>query len=376
MDGQATSFSRSMAVGPASAGMLPDDRVDAGERGRRPRTRGDAPLRIAKSVADQGSAPHPRGCSATVAVGSGLGAVGPAPAGMLLAPGVPSPSPQSRPRTRGDAPSIQLVEEGRVPSAPHPRGCSLPLDGAVDVDQVGPAPAGMLRGCAIPCGSCPGRPRTRGDAPAHLGVWEPVSVSAPHPRGCSPAGVGHVRVGPVGPAPAGMLRPGPRRRRRPGGRPRTRGDAPYLIPDGVRLAVSAPHPRGCSAPGHPRREREGVGPAPAGMLPTVVVAQDDVLSRPRTRGDAPRSARVLRASGSSAPHPRGCSGEPLPVAHRTLSRPRTRGDAPPSAPGPAPKFWSAPHPRGCSVASASSATGSTVGPAPAGMLRRRWSATR
>ncbi|ESP95691.1 hypothetical protein B591_30858 (plasmid) [Streptomyces sp. GBA 94-10 4N24] len=110
--------------------------------------------------------------------------------------------------------------------------------------------------------------------------------------------------------------------------------------------------------------------------------------RPRTRGDAPPMTATDVLPASSAPHPRGCSPAHAPCApvsgvgpapagmlrrrprrpDRWTRRPRTRGDAPYVAPYADRGGESAPHPRGCSAAGAVSEVPGAVGPAPAGML--------
>ncbi len=216
----------------------------------------------------QVSAPHPRGCSAAGAPGLHPREVGPAPAGMLRGTLCAAWFIMGRPRTRGDAPQTGAAAWSLGESAPHPRGCSVRAADHFGGCGVGPAPAGMLLRIRIPRASRFGRPRTRGDAPWQHDGWEAQTGSAPHPRGCSllqHCGCDH---GHVGPAPAGMLRGQKRSSASPRRRPRTRGDAPVGRSGEARPLPSAPHPRGCSVPLARGAHQHHVGPAPAGMLPS------------------------------------------------------------------------------------------------------------
>ncbi len=273
-------------------------------------------------------------------------------------------------------------------SAPHPRGCSHDgLEGAGLVD-VGPAPAGMLPPSRSSSTQSRRRPRTRGDAPGALWIWKRLPWSAPHPRGCSATTCRPSRCTTVGPAPAGMLRPGGPWRGWTGRRPRTRGDAPSTRRRSCSRPSSAPHPRGCSVLLQRCEAVRAVGPAPAGMLPTPLGSATAWPSRPRTRGDAPPTARAMTAWTKSAPHPRGCSPRRprplrvsgvgpapagmLPRGPQTEGprprRPRTRGDAPRPSGSCRHDAQSAPHPRGCSWSGGVAGGIIAVGPAPAGML--------
>nr|ABY83541.1 hypothetical protein pSHK1.72 [Streptomyces sp. HK1] len=237
----------------------------------RPRTRGDAPDSGLELSAPFSSAPHARGCSRLVRRGLLVPRVGPARAGMLRWSAVRGRGCCRRPRTRGDAPAVVVASPRSDPSAPRSRGCSEAGVPAAGPGVVGPACAGMLRDHHGQAVRLYRRPRTRGDAPTASGQWQHRYVSAPHARGCSELMDALQGLLAVGPAPAGMLPSRRRATRRPRRRPRTRGDAPG--PGcfwGYR--VSAPHPRGCSPaaggeegqPQVPELDLPGVGPAPAG----------------------------------------------------------------------------------------------------------------
>ncbi len=399
-------------VGPAPAGMVPDPHGQRRRSVRRPRTRGDGPAGSEAAAKGIKSAPHPRGWSRGGRGGGRGDGVGPAPAGMVPqlarhppragvgpAPaGMVPPRPHRvrrrhrRPRTRGDGPIVAMAEEAGAKSAPHPRGWSQAPAGARGRPGVGPAPAGMVRWSGgSPTRTC-GRPRTRGDGPAHGLVLSSLAWSAPHPRGWS-AGAGPRGHGAaVGPAPAGMVRRVLRAPHRRPGRPRTRGDGPWGRTTLTTQRWSAPHPRGWSLEAAREGQEQDVGPAPAGMVPRRPCPPARGRGRPRTRGDGPGDTDEEDDRKRSAPHPRGWSPVertspvgrrvgPAPAgmvrsARRTrrarTDRPRTRGDGPATTRSPSSVFPSAPHPRGWSTRDRDPDAVHPAGPAPAGMVRTTW----
>ncbi|MDH6193198.1 hypothetical protein M2168_006316 [Streptomyces sp. CZ24] len=398
-------------VGPAPAGMLRCPRPSATRTAGRPRTRGDAPTLRPAPTGPRASAPHPRGCTSSMRPLLVMGPVAPHPRGCSGRGGVRGPGPRvvphprgcsrhrcparvpdrRRPRTRGDAP-IGITCSVTLPrSAPHPRGCSVDLPAHHARRPVGPAPAGMLRAVRAVRRRRARRPRIRGDAPFTFSHSTATPVSAPHPRGCSPAAPRAPLHHFVGPAPAGMLRAAWTRRVAWSSRPRTRGDAPGFSAVGPVFQKSPRHPRGCSVEDPPEPRRYVVGPAPAGMLRPATPTPAARAGRPRARGDAPTVVARGMWAAQSAPRPRGCSAQALvelegpevgpapagmlrPPGGRGPAwcrRPRTRGDAPGSSftfrvlDGPAPQQ------RGCSVPETAAPLLRRVGPAPAGMLSVR-----
>ncbi len=193
-------------VGPAPAGMLLFNYLRRAPHDRRPRTRGDAPAFRTSRMTSTKSAPHPRGCSRVIATPRQVLLVGPAPAGMLPSWTPAAPAGPSRPRTRGDAPLQRAGVRVYQASAPDPRGCSPPSRCPEINPRVGPAPAGMLRAATVAPAACVRRPRTRGDAPLTVRQATAPGESAPHPRGCSFVTCRFRTPDEVGPAPAGMLR--------------------------------------------------------------------------------------------------------------------------------------------------------------------------
>ena len=217
------------------------------------------------------SSPRPRGCSPERVFDSDM--------------------KERRPRARGAVPSGSSLRDAVDRSSPRPRGCSLRR----------PRHHHDRRR----------RPRARGAVPEDGCSWQEIVRSSPRPRGCSLHPDVDLPRDPVVPAPAGLFPPARQPTGTTGSRPRARG----AVPPGRRMRTvrpgSSPRPRGCSGS---RRLAEGhrrVVPAPAGLFRPAAARSRPAVCRPRARGAVPLSALVLRASGSSSPRPRGCSGRDL-----------------------------------------------------------------
>ncbi len=233
--------------------------------------------------------------------------VGPAHAGMLPGGTRPPASLSRRPRARGDAPRAVCINVTEPASAPRTRGCSPASPVRPSVCRVGPAHAGMLRGRDTRGPAARGRPRARGDAPRSAYGSRCRVPSAPRTRGCSLRHVDRVPDVRVGPAHAGMLRSLTTGPYPLSSRPRARGDAPRSLSGVSGSCRSAPRTRGCSLAPSSVPWLLPVGPAHAGMLPPQSPHRRRQRCRPRARGDAPDSSVSSRKWGSSAPRTRGCS---------------------------------------------------------------------
>ncbi len=276
-----------LEVDPAPAGMLLRLPFGSTPRAGRPRARGDAPPVVDSPVVAHRSTPRPRGCSSGVVLGSSVEEVDPAPAGMLRHTIYRTNTPER--------------------STPRPRGCSGGVRGLGRPGRVDPAPAGMLRGnrgCTSPF---PGRPRARGDAPADDMIGKISEGSISRPRGCSAPERPVLSHPDVDPAPAGMLLRFGGGPVRGGGRPRARGDAPSYTAKGWHAQMSTPRPRGCSEVTEHERGSAGVDPAPAGMLRVGTGSRSCSGGRPRARGDAPAAPMLRPFFPGSTLRPRGCS---------------------------------------------------------------------
>ncbi len=233
-------------VVPAPAGVFRRAARTPRRSRRRPRTRGGVPSDLAASGYPLGSSPHPRGCSVGRDHGPDHLEVVPAPAGVF--PGVTCDvnAGGRRPRTRGGVPGIIDLTIAKDRSSPHPRGCSLQLCEVEPGKVVVPAPAGVFPGPSPVPARCGCRPRTRGGVPAVADAPDDRHASSPHPRGCSLDALPPETWLTVVPAPAGVFPTGrsswPRRPRRP----RTRGGVPKHPHPMSPITMSSPHPRGCS----------------------------------------------------------------------------------------------------------------------------------
>ncbi|EGJ72704.1 hypothetical protein STTU_p0091 (plasmid) [Streptomyces sp. Tu6071] len=173
--------------------------------------------------------------------------------------------------------------------------------------------------------------------------------------------------------------------------PRARGDLPELAFWSADRRGPAPRPRGSSAADRRRRGRSAVGPASAGILRGTSGRWSSRSGRPRARGDPPATTSAAARMRTSAPRSRGSSvhlSALLPgnlvdpalagilLARRLLHvperrRPRARGDPPRLMVEGGGTIQSAPRSRGSSSSAGSREDVTGVGPALAGILRRR-----
>ena len=239
-------FSR---VSPAHAGMDPIRLRAEAPRGSFPRTRGDGPSQEAIDEIMPQFPPHTRGWT------------WPDKRKELLK--------LVSPRTRGMGPAIPTTANAARQFPPHTRGWTV----AIGVDDrhfvVSPAHAGMDPPRRLARASCTRFPRTRGDGPSMYFSRERSDEFPPHTRdGPSRAQVRGARsrfpphtrgwtIGrssswtsePVSPAHAGMdPDPGSLDAMR-FGFPRTRGDGPFLGTKGTWSRRFPPHTRGWTLDG-------------------------------------------------------------------------------------------------------------------------------
>ncbi len=191
-----------------------------------PRARGDRPSLSTASISALKSAPRPRGSALSCSVRTPSCMVCPAPAGIGRY-SAPIASPEvSLPRARGDRPPFGDSCLRQCGSAPRPRGSAFDLLAFVLLRSVCPAPAGIGRHWAKSSSMRFGLPRARGDRP-QLSRYENGKVlSAPRPRGSALNKWTSPRGRRVCPAPAGIGRQQIRSHRTERRLPRARGDRP------------------------------------------------------------------------------------------------------------------------------------------------------
>ena len=150
---------------PAHAGMDPSRRLDGRSASRLPRTRGDGPRGITLRRTPAMASPHTRGWTVQDRRRAPRDPGFPAHAGMDPGSWSGASTSAGLPRTRGDGP-VELVKSGANNRAsPHTRGWTREPDRRADALAGFPAHAGMDPGAA---GSGHRRrrlPRTRGDGP-------------------------------------------------------------------------------------------------------------------------------------------------------------------------------------------------------------------
>ncbi len=255
-----------------------------------------------------------------------------------------------RPRARGDGSHGGATPTHRKASAPRTRGW-FPHPRRLRVRAgVGPAHAGMvLRLTAVVC-RVTRRPRARGDGSIVFDRLVSSHWSAPRTRGWFWTRCSRSSTASVGPAHAGMVRRSALRHDPRCSRPRARGDGstPGDVAEYVR--TSAPRTRGWFRVDRALHGCHEVGPAHAGMVPLQLPAQRRGPRRPRARGDGSWASSATRRNRPSAPRTRGW--------FRLTRAGRLR-------------VWSAPRTRGWFAGDQEEPRGSGVGPAHAGMVRRR-----
>jgi len=186
----------------------------------------------------------------------------------------------------------------------------------------------MVRGRKPSSGSPRRRPRTRGDGPPPPLGGGGSQRSAPHARGWSRRLPGAAHARGVGPARAGMVLLSSPPEEEGDRRPRTRGDGPFIATVIRGVLVSAPHARGWSPDVLITGPAYKVGPARAGMVPPSSSARSAAACRPRTRGDGPLSAPTVTHALVSAPHARGWSSASVRICRLMVVGPARAGMVP------------------------------------------------
>ncbi len=356
-------------VGPAHAGVILGHEHHRGGPRRRPRARGGHPMQRYTVRPCVGSAPRTRGSSVPCEHHCDLRDVGPAHAGVIPRPG-PSRMPGARrPRARGGHPATRSRESSDEPSAPRTRGSSADAVEGGPRAPVGPAHAGVIRSWPAPEDAVPSRPRARGGHPAVVRWMAQFGMSAPRTRGSS--GGQQAAGGPaaVGPAHAGVIRRTTTARSwRRASAPRTRGSS---VVEALALPARA------------------VGPAHAGVIPGWSRAYAVDRSHPRARGGHPDRYERRLPTVASAPRTRGSSlRRPGTFSMRTVGpahagvilmrstastsgprRPRARGGHPDAIASASTSAGSAPRTRGSSEPVGGHERVGSVGPAHAGVIR-------
>ena len=179
------------------------------------------------------------------------------------APGCEGPAP----RARGDGPKVRSSTKRPGRCSPRPRGWSLGCVQAAPQPVLLPAPAGMVpssdggRRRAAPA------PRARGDGPLAHALARSGKNCSPRPRGWSPEAHRDRPIDQLLPAPAGMVQLKTECIRLPTPAPRARGDGPYAYGARSGTDFCSPRPRGWSLDLGIIPPIPDLLPAPAGMVP-------------------------------------------------------------------------------------------------------------
>ncbi len=172
-------------VVPARAGIFPEQVVVHRLQLGRPRTRGDLPQTEIWIGSYQASSPHARGSSLARGHRCQVVLVVPARAAIFPPSGPAARAGRCRPRTRGDLPAAVDTAGLIRASSPHARGSSRLREDARRRPLVVPARAGIFPSQTTGSGRNTSRPRTRGDLPTvYLRAYVYIA-SSPHARGSS-----------------------------------------------------------------------------------------------------------------------------------------------------------------------------------------------
>ena len=235
------------ALLPAHAGMVPDQAGRPGARRPAPRARGDGPPWVGAA----GRRPP----------------LLPAHAGMVP-PGHRQKAGQfSAPRARGDGPGAGRTPAPAGTCSPRTRGWSRVDVGALLLDDLLPAHAGMVPPRAFPASRQISAPRARGDGPGFDVDAIVADYCSPRTRGWSRPGIRRAAAGDLLPAHAGMVPPDGSRRRRTAAAPRARGDGPEIDVCDSPRDLCSPRTRGWSLAAELAGGRGQLLPAHAGMVP-------------------------------------------------------------------------------------------------------------
>ena len=212
---------------------------------------------------------------------------------------------QDHPRTRGEKPSICLLQSARMGSPPHTRGKETFFQLALTRSGITPAHAGKRPDRALNSQRQEDHPRTRGEKIKSAYIVDSPKGSPPHTRGKarSPARISMITG--ITPAHAGKRRLPSRKSPRARDHPRTRGEkagGSYLSIGGM---GSPPHTRGKAYSCMRGNVFGGITPAHAGKSVTHPMPLFCHEDHPRTRGEKYFQWRSRLPCAGSPPHTRG-----------------------------------------------------------------------
>ena len=327
-----------LLVSPACAGMDPPWAPASPGDSCLPRVRGDGPLIFPPGWKSRSSPPRARGWTRSRTPGGRGLPVSPACAGMDPHRRRVRHARQGLPRVRGDGPEVAEARTAVVPSPPRARGWTLG-----EVDQrarqvVSPACAGMDPGGGSPCSTTAGLPRVRGDGPGSVAMRRTSHVSPPRARGWTRDAARSNHEFAVSPACAGMDPALTIAQADIQSLPRVRGDGPLGRVGHALHHTSPPRARGWTRGGDGGAGAAHVSPACAGMDPPPRRRARPRRSLPRVRGDGPKHSRNRALRTLSPPRARGWTRGQRLRAPLPIVSPACAGmdPAPRGEPGPGP----------------------------------------
>jgi len=301
------------------------------DRRDHPRTRGEHPAHDVVDDPGSGSPPHARGAPVH-ARHLGLDAgITPARAGSTPRTRRRGSPTGDHPRTRGEHTAGNVDVTCAPGSPPHARGARDQRFTRGVNDGITPARAGSTSCTGMTGSMSEDHPRTRGEHSASTSAPRVSPGSPPHARGALPVRPVAGRRGGITPARAGSTQAVGRCCSSARDHPRTRGEHQR---DATTLRCqkgSPPHARGAQVPGRPVPPRSGITPARAGSTFTDPGEPPHQRDHPRTRGEHPG---VVAWAGGAGDHPRTRGEHPLGRLANTRkvgSPPHARGARAPTA---------------------------------------------
>ncbi len=292
-------------VGPAPAGVVPRRRARPLRRPSRPRASGGGSFLADQPLPSSRSAPRQRGWFRYWGSQKPMEQVGPAPAGVVRTRSSRARCASCRPRASGGGSPRSSPCGSSVRSAPRQRGWFRGMASSGPFEVVGPAPAGVVRCACTSTRRTSGRPRASGGGSARHVLGRTSAMSAPRQRGWFLGPQERLPLPRVGPAPAGVVLPGPSSFFWLSCRPRASGGGSRPSMLARLMAGSAPRQRGWFGPARGGALLYAVGPAPAGVVPPHWSSASGRICRPRASGGGSSSPEPSSGSSSSAPRQRG-----------------------------------------------------------------------
>ena len=301
-------IARDLGIIPAHAELTPGDGADEGSRGDHPRACGAHLVGCMACPLSMGSSPRMRGSPFGSSVGSAVGGIIPAHAGLTAVCCFLLFSCRDHPRACGAHPVSPFRCAPRPGSSPRMRGSHRRLDRILIVSGIIPAHAGLTHTATTASSNARDHPRACGAHCSPLYTMEHGRGSSPRMRG-SHSTIFTVPAPPgIIPAHAGLtlIKRGDLDKMRD--HPRACGAHMPFTQDILSAAGSSPRMRGSLFGSLCKHILKGIIPAHAGLTLTKVARILDLRDHPRACGAHPLLTTSSTVSRGSSPRMRGSHG--------------------------------------------------------------------